>query len=141
MVACKRCFMRSRHLLQRSHSSILVSDTPYIRIGGVVAYPVMQAYDSLALEDNGEAVLGRCSISCVCTSAFKLPAKEADPQLAMGPFFGRGAAQLVIFIYLFISPITAISITNSGPLLRWHEKDKGLAVSMITFSFVFASCC
>ena len=36
--------------------------------GGVVAYPVMQAYGSLALEDNsevGEAVLGRCSISCV----------------------------------------------------------------------------
>ena len=41
--------------------------------GGVVAYTVMQAYGSLALEDNseiGEAVLGRCSISCVCTSAF-----------------------------------------------------------------------
>ena len=48
----------------------------------------MQAYGSLALENNsevGEAVLGRCSISCLYTSAFKLPAKEADPQLAMGP--------------------------------------------------------
>ena len=34
--------------------------------GGVVAYPVMQAHGSLALEDNpevGEAVLGRCIIS------------------------------------------------------------------------------
>ena len=41
--------------------------------GGVVAYTVLLAYGSLALEDNsevGEAVLGRCSISCVCTSAF-----------------------------------------------------------------------
>ena len=33
---------------------------------GVVAYPVMQAYGRLALEDNsevGEAELGRCIIS------------------------------------------------------------------------------
>ena len=40
--------------------------------GGVVAYPVMEEYGSLALEDNseiGEAVQGRCSISCICTSA------------------------------------------------------------------------
>ena len=44
---------------------------------------------SLPLERNsevGEAVLARCSNSCVCTSAFSLPAIEADPQLAMGPF-------------------------------------------------------
>ena len=37
------------------------------------AYPVTQAYDSLALEDNsevGEAVPGRCSISWVDISAF-----------------------------------------------------------------------
>ena len=36
--------------------------------GGVVAYPEMQAYGSLALKDNsevGEAVLGRCCIFCV----------------------------------------------------------------------------
>ena len=42
-------------------------------VGGVVAYPVMQTYGILALENNskvGEAVLGRCSISCICTSAF-----------------------------------------------------------------------
>ena len=42
-------------------------------LGMVVAYPVMQAYGSLALKDNsevGEAVLGRCSRSCICTSAF-----------------------------------------------------------------------
>ena len=48
----------------------------------------MQVYGSLVLEDNsevGKAVLGRRSISCVCTSAFLLPTKEADPQLAMGP--------------------------------------------------------
>ena len=40
---------------------------------GVIAYPVMQVYVNLALKDNlevGEAVLGRCSISCVCTSVF-----------------------------------------------------------------------
>ena len=46
----------------------------------------------LALEDNsevGEVVPGRCSISSVCTCVFLLPAKEADPQLAMGPP-GRG---------------------------------------------------
>ena len=47
---------------------------PSVSLGdGVVAYPVMQAYGSLALEDNlevGEVVLGRCSISCVCASAF-----------------------------------------------------------------------
>ena len=60
--------------------------------GGVVACPVVQTYGSLALKDNsevGEAVLDRCSIFCVCTSAFLLPAKEADPQLAKGPS-GRG---------------------------------------------------
>ena len=42
---------------------------------------------TLAFKDNSEfdeAVLGRCSISCVCTCAFYHPAKEADPQLAMG---------------------------------------------------------
>ena len=42
---------------------------------------------ALLLKDNsevGEAVLVRCS-----TNAFYLPAKEADPQLAMGPS-GRG---------------------------------------------------
>ena len=41
--------------------------------GGVVACPVMQAYGSLTLEENlevGEVVLDRCSIPCVCTSAF-----------------------------------------------------------------------
>ena len=46
---------------------------PSIFKGGVVAYPVMQVYGSLALEANsevGEAVVGRCSISCVCNSAF-----------------------------------------------------------------------
>ena len=40
----------------------------------------MQVYGSLVLDDNsevGDAVLGRCSISCVYTSAFYLPAKEA----------------------------------------------------------------
>ena len=40
---------------------------------GVVVYPVIQVYGNLALEGNSEvdeAVLGRCSISCVCTSAF-----------------------------------------------------------------------
>ena len=33
-------------------------------------YPVIQAYGSLALEDNskiGEVILDRCSISCICT--------------------------------------------------------------------------
>ena len=38
--------------------------------GWLVELPVMKVY---ALEDNaevGEAVLGRCSIPCVCTSAF-----------------------------------------------------------------------
>ena len=58
-----------------------------IKEGEAVAYPERQVYGSLALEDNsevGEAVLGRCSISCVCTSA-----NEADPQLAMSPS-GRG---------------------------------------------------
>ena len=29
---------------------------------GVVAYPVMQVYGSLALEEVGEAVLGRCTV-------------------------------------------------------------------------------
>ena len=51
-------------------------------------YPLIQAYGSLGLGDNSEVVevvLGRCSLSCVCTRAFKHPAKEADPQLAMGP--------------------------------------------------------
>ena len=41
--------------------------------GGVVVYPVMQVCGSLALEDNlevDEVVLGKCSISCFCTSAF-----------------------------------------------------------------------
>ena len=36
--------------------------------GGVGAYPVMQVYGSLVLEDNlevSEAMLGRCSIFCV----------------------------------------------------------------------------
>ena len=39
----------------------------------VVVYPVIQVYGSLALEDNleaGEAMLDRCTISRVCTSAF-----------------------------------------------------------------------
>ena len=39
-----------------------------------VVYLVVQAYGSLALEDNSEvgeaALLDRFSISCVCTSAF-----------------------------------------------------------------------
>ena len=51
-------------------------------------FPVMQAYGSLALEDSlevDEAVLGRCRISCDCTSAFKFPDKEADPHFAMRP--------------------------------------------------------
>ena len=50
---------------------VLGSDTQIK--GGVIAYPVMYAYGSLALDDNsevGNAVLGRCSISCICTSAF-----------------------------------------------------------------------
>ena len=45
-------------------------------------YSVMQAYGILALIYNlqvGVAVLGRRSSSCICTSAFLLPAKEADP--------------------------------------------------------------
>ena len=45
---------------------------PKFLLNGVVAYPVMQAYGKLALEDNsevGQAVLSRCSISCVGTSA------------------------------------------------------------------------
>ena len=60
----------------------------------------MQAYDSLALEDNsqfGEAVVGRYSIFCVCTSAFQLAAKEADPQLTMGPS-GRGFGYMVPYL-------------------------------------------
>ena len=39
-----------------------------VKKGGVVAYPVMQAYGNLVLQDNsevGEAVMGRCSISCI----------------------------------------------------------------------------
>ena len=51
--------------------------------GGVVAYPVIQAYGSPSLENNSdvcEAVLDELSISCVCL----VPDKEADPQLAMG---------------------------------------------------------
>ena len=56
------------------YSSLMwqVSDM-LIKKGGVVAYPVIQAYGSLALEANlkvGEAVQGRCSISCVCVRAF-----------------------------------------------------------------------
>ena len=41
--------------------------------GWVIVCPVMQVYGSLVLEDNleaGEAVLGRCNISRICTSAF-----------------------------------------------------------------------
>ena len=55
---------------------------------GVVAYSVIQVHGSLALEDYlevGALVLGRCSISCVCTSAVYLSAKEGDPQFAIGP--------------------------------------------------------
>ena len=51
----------------------------HLLMGGVVAYPVMQVCVSIALEDDlevSELVWTRCSISCVCTSAFKLPAKE-----------------------------------------------------------------
>ena len=46
----------------------------------------MQAYVSLTLVDNsevGEMVLDRCSISFVCNSAFKDPAKKEDSQFAM----------------------------------------------------------
>ena len=70
----------------------------------------MRVYGSLALEDNsevGEEVLGRCRISCVCTSAFQLPAKEADPQLAMGPSGDD----------LLISPTCEVA----GSLLRFLE--------------------
>ena len=58
------------------------------RPGGVIACPLMQVTGSLALKDNSEigaVVLDWYSISCICTSIFQLPAKEADPQLAMGP--------------------------------------------------------
>ena len=58
-----------------------------IHKGRVVVFPVMQAYGNLGLEDNSEVggvVLGRCSISCVCTSAFYLPtSQEADSQHSM----------------------------------------------------------
>ena len=70
---------------------------------GVVVYPVSQAYGSLALDDNsevGEEVLGRCSISCVCTSAFYLPTKEADPLLVMD---------------LVISPTCEVGVAGSIP--------------------------
>ena len=77
---------------------------------GVVVYSVMkEAYGRLALEDNsevGEAVLGRCSISCVCTSAFYLPAKEADSQHVMGPS-GRGFGE---FSYLW-----SVGVASSIP--------------------------
>ena len=63
--------------------------THIYRKSGVVAYPVMQVYGSLALEDNsevGEVEQGRSSILCVCTSAFLPPDKEVEPQEhAMGP--------------------------------------------------------
>ena len=52
---------------------VIINLTSQAAPGGVVAYPVMQKYGSLALEDNleiGEVVQGRCSISCVCTRVF-----------------------------------------------------------------------
>ena len=57
-------------------------------LGGVVAYPVMQAYGSLALVDNLEVVWAEAGCrfdSYACTSLLWLPIKETDPQLAMGP--------------------------------------------------------
>ena len=56
---------------------------------GVVAYPVLQAYGSLALKDISEAggmVLDKCSISCICTSTFILPAraKECNRSFLLG---------------------------------------------------------
>ena len=44
--------------------------------GWVVAYPIMQAYDSLTLEDNsevGEDVLGRCTI--VVAASVSVPSR------------------------------------------------------------------
>ena len=51
-----------------------------LNVGGVIAYPVMQAYGSLAFENNsevGEAMLIRRSISCVC------PSQKVDPHLTI----------------------------------------------------------
>ena len=56
---------------------------------GVVAYPVMQVYGSLALEEVGEAVLGRCrygSISCVC---FLVPRQRRRSSAGNGSFRAR----------------------------------------------------
>ena len=64
----------------------------------------MQAYGSLAFKDNlevGEVVLDRGSTSCVWISAFKLPVKEADPKLAMGPS-GRGFSDNVYLPVWFL---------------------------------------
>ena len=38
--------------------------------GWVVAYPVMQAYDRLALTDKLEVGEDRSNVTCICTSTF-----------------------------------------------------------------------
>ena len=60
----------------------------------------MQMLGSLALEDRSEgaeAVLGRCSISCACTSTFLLPTKEVDPQ-GKQVYFGERIRQFHLFV-------------------------------------------
>ena len=59
----------------------------YYKRSGVVAYPVMQAYGSLALEENlevSEGVLNRCSISRVCTSTIGYKPKKETHGLQWG---------------------------------------------------------
>ena len=65
---------------------LLIKQTSHAIEGGVVAYPVMQAYGSLALEENsevGKAVLDRHSTSISCPSGSQ--PKKADPKITMGP--------------------------------------------------------
>ena len=97
--------------------------------GGVVAYPIQQAYGSPALEDNsevGQAVLSRCSISCVCISAFQLPAKEANLQTLQWVLLRDN-----LVIFLMVRWVRGCQFNSRKDQLR-----KGLYWSWDTYSWI-----
>ena len=84
----------------RSKNTLAVAASVFRTWGRSI--PCKQAYDSLALEDKleiGKAVLGKCSISCISTPAFWLPAKEAallEEDLVVSPACEAGVAGLIL---------------------------------------------
>ena len=88
----------------------------------MVGVVVMQTYGRQALEDKldvGETVLDRWS---TWASSFQLPAKEADPQFAIGPSNGRGVWwSLLLGFAWFIPLMTNCERAWHGPELPFYH--------------------